>query len=109
MLYSTTGFNPRQIHHSRPGLVACSKCSPRSSLRRFRVSAALVQASEMAAFRCSWASPGDSNPAWLTPAVTPHPNVELIKRAVWGPLYTESIAEAGRTTGGRFRTNLCQF
>ena len=83
LLYSTTDFQSEAgpSPAARPvfgsNLLICPSILPgRESRRRFIVSAALLQASEMVAF-CL----GGSNPAWLTPAVTPHPNVDLIKPA----------------------------
>ena len=56
MLYSTTGFPSK----ADPSLASChlrlQQSAPRLFLRRFRVSAALVRASEMAAICCSSAS-----------------------------------------------------
>ena len=86
MLLYRTGpqvFNPRhwQIHHLLPGIFSCRNpplarpCNASKSLqplcerRRWLPSAQnLLQLGY-----------GDSNQAWLTPALRPHPSVELIK------------------------------
>ena len=70
LLYSTTGFQSEAAPSPAASLLPAtlhSVCSPLASVRNGSLPLQL--------------SLGDSNPAWLTPAITPHPNVKLTKPA----------------------------